>query len=159
MGTRSEIHIRDLHTDVELWKHWDGYPEYMMELFREFAKWVYEIVGDQKHWLSYPEDVSAYLIAYYWEIDKRINEEFKRKGYKSAYVKPDIRPRGRINDFEYLYIIEVGDVWTIKCYKSENFELTDEERKLIREHREDEIKGLVKVCEEKIPMNAIKITI
>jgi hypothetical protein len=38
----------------------------------------------------------------------------------------------------------------LKGYRCEGLELSDEERRMIREGREDEITHLRKVCEEKI---------
>ncbi|MCR6692370.1 MAG: hypothetical protein MRT15_08260 [archaeon YNP-LCB-003-016] len=152
MGTRSEIHIRDLSIGdvIELWKHWDGYPKYMVPLFKEFAVWIRQMVKEQVHWLSYPEDVAAYLIAFEWEKTKEWIESLDEDERRFAYLKPDIRPRGRINDVQYVYILDVGNTWTLKGYRCEGLELSDEERKMIREGREDEIAHLRKVCEEKI---------
>ena len=148
MGTRCEIHVRNEESHVELWKHWDGYPENMMPLLKEFATWVREKVEDQVHWLLYPEDVSAYLIAFDYEKVKEMRE---KHGLRIP-PKPDIRPRGIINDLKYVYVIDLGKTWTVKCYECKRFELTERERRLIRARREDEVKSLVKVCEEKIPV-------
>jgi hypothetical protein len=148
MGTRCEIHLRGLGAHVELWKHWDGYPEHMMPFFKEFVAWAKEKVENQTQWLLCPEDVAAYLIAFDYEKAKEVREVYGLP----IPLKPDIRPRGMINDLEYVYIIDLGEVWTIKCYESKRFGLTERERRLIRERREDEVKSLVKVCEEKIPV-------
>ena len=123
MGTRSEIWIKKGDDVVKLYKHWDGYPQFMMPYLKEYAEFAARGVGDQLHWLSYPEDVAALLIAFDYE-DLRRSE--------LGYYRPDIRPKGRINDFiEYVYVLELElrDLneasWTVKCYKVKGLKEAD----------------------------------
>ena len=62
MGTRSEIVVWDGHSMIVLYKHWDGYPEYMILFFEEVADFASYMCKDQVHWLSYAEDVALSLI-------------------------------------------------------------------------------------------------
>jgi len=113
MGTRSEIYIRNLGDGitVELWKHWDGYPDYMVPFFKDFAKWCAKMYKRQAHWLTYPGDVAAFLIAYDWRIHKEHQEEM---GYDTTFAKPDVRPIAGIEDAEYLWILDLpGPTWPI----------------------------------------------
>jgi len=122
MGTRSEIWIKRVDREdwiVKLYKHWDGYPEYMMPYFKEFAEFASKAVGGQLHWLSYPEDVGALLIAFDYEDAKKLYSDGT-----IFYIRPDIRPKGYINDLiEYVYVIRISKsvdqkvIWTIKCYR------------------------------------------
>lgn len=113
MGTRCEIYVRTEGEDregkthrnvVELWKHWDGYPSGIKELFEDFAQFIRENVGDQPHRLFYAEDFSAMLIAFSFMESKAQNEKF---GKPERECYPDIRPKGNIDDAEYYYIVSV----------------------------------------------------
>lgn len=140
MGTRSEIYIRDVRdshsTTIELWKHWDSYESEMVPLFKEFAKFAVEAVAGQTHWLGYPQDVAAMLIAFAY------TREIKNAGqYKNHPTRPDIRPRGDINDLEYVWILDVPE-WRLTGYKTTSFDLSDSDRQLIREGEESAAAGL-----------------
>jgi len=125
MGTRSEIYVRRKWDDgyfevVELWKHWDGYPEYMLPFFRRFARFARDCVKEQKHWLTYPPDIASLLIAFDWEEKKKEAKRMRKMGME-IYLKPDIRPRSDIQDARYAYILDLpqeenGDM-LITCYK------------------------------------------
>lgn len=123
MGTRSEIWIRDGSATVKLYKHWDGYPQFMIPYLKDFARFAAEGVGGQLHWLGYPEDVAALLIAYDYE-------DAKRSGL--GHYRPDVRPKGGINDFiEYLYVIDLEldgfdeAAWRVKCHRVKRLKEAD----------------------------------
>ena len=98
MGTRGEIYVRNPTSTVELWRHYDTYPDYMVPYFKLFAQYAAWCVGNQRHWLTYPEDVAAMLIAFDYEI--HVGDMF-------GPSPPDMRPRGRINDFEKVWILDI----------------------------------------------------
>jgi hypothetical protein len=117
MGTRSEIVVHDGCHMVVLFKHWDGYVDYMIPLFEGAARYAVELCGDHVHWLSYPEDVAAMLICYDGEEAKKYAREM------GTHAKPDIRPVGAINDLiDYVYFIDVSGavrdrLWTVHAYE------------------------------------------
>lgn len=113
MGERAEIYvIREGDLGIELWCHWCGHKEYFLEFMEGFVDFVRDCVGDQLHWLEYPTDVSAMMIAYSYEEAKKF-----KKRFTSFYYKPDIRPRGNIWDFSYIWIIELnGKFWHVHGY-------------------------------------------
>jgi len=118
MGTRSEICITANGYKVELYKHWDGYPDYMIPLFEDLRKFCVKKVKEQKHWLTYPMSVAGYLIA---------KDFIDSEKQKLAYSHPDIRPMeltltGKLNkseDTEYRYILDVTEArkWILHVYK------------------------------------------
>jgi hypothetical protein len=114
MGTRSETVIWDGHAMIVLFKHWDGYPEEMMPYFMEIFQFAKEMAKDQIHWLTYSEDVAAYIIGY---DCIRVREEVSKGMLSCANV--DFRPIGKIADcVEYVYIIDVTRAsWKIDCYE------------------------------------------
>ena len=135
MGTRCEIYLRrwdDGYCEVvELWKHWDGYPEHMFPFLRRFASFTSECVGDQRHWLTYPTDMAAMLIAFDYE-ERRLRGE--------KYLRPDVRPRGDIRDAEYAYVVdlpgEAEGYMEVTCYRICRGEgLKDRDRRELRERR------------------------
>jgi len=125
LGTRSEIRIgNNGNAEVTLYKHWDGYPEAMIPMFKDFRKFADECVGTQKHWLSYPEDVAAMLIAFDYELQKKRKRTAKKEYKDYIYTRPDIRPMGQMDDFvEYVYDLDLGDSesrgkkWTLKIHE------------------------------------------
>jgi hypothetical protein len=162
MGTRSEIYVRCLESEnangrvIELYKHHDGHPKYMIPHISRFATWARRMVKDQLHWLLYPEDVASLLIAYDFMIAKR----HWRRVYGNTYgvkanIKPDIRPRGSINDYiDYAYVIDVceelkkelaKDMWVV-TWRLKAFEVglgnMDNVRKAVREGTEDSVSEL-----------------
>ena len=88
MGTRSEIYVRNSMSCVGLWKHWDGYPDYMVPMFKEFLKYAFKRWRAQAHWLTYPEDMAALLIS--WSDQVRYRE--LKKISKGFPINIDIRP-------------------------------------------------------------------
>ncbi|MEM2365668.1 MAG: hypothetical protein QXL06_01865 [Nitrososphaerota archaeon] len=122
MGTRSEIIVTNpsINSWIELWKRWDGYPEYMINFFKEAAEYAAFIVGNQTHLLSYPEDVAAMLIGFdwTWRIGNRIHDQ---EFVKYGFLKGDLRPRGSIFELEYFYVLDVSHgsegYWKLTCYE------------------------------------------
>lgn len=119
MGTRSEISIRDHWTDeqgtkhysvIELWKHWDGYPEGMKHTLESFIEFVKKSCDNQRHMLFSAEDFAAMLIASSYN-DSKVMQEKYAKDYpdRGIDIYPDIRPRGFIDDSEYTYLIDLGE--------------------------------------------------
>jgi len=105
MGTRGEIYVRNSNSVVELWRHFDTYAGYMEPYFRLFAKYAAWAVGSQRHWLTYPEDVAAMLIAFDYEVLLTQRTRLYTKEFFEA--RPDLKPRGNINDFEMVWILDV----------------------------------------------------
>jgi hypothetical protein len=124
VGTRSEIYVRNHEVTIELWKHWDGYPEYMVPYFKEFAKFARRTFRHAPHRLTYPEDVSALLIAFDYITCRKMYMEM-RKQYRDTHrffsICSDIRPRGRIDDFQMIWILDLPNtnesgVWRLIGY-------------------------------------------
>ena len=107
MGTRGEIYVRNSSSVIELWRHYDTYANFMVPYFKVFAKYAAWCAGSQRHWLTYPEDVAAMLIAYDYEVVLATRLRFVSKGLLEA--RPDLKPRGRINDFEKVWILDIPD--------------------------------------------------
>ena len=133
MGTRSEIYVRDSDECIELWKHWDSYPKYMVPFFKEFAEFAKQVCGNETHWLAYPTDVAAILIAFDYDRKRREN----KFPIEYGYLKPNIMPRGKINDFEYTWILTLQTkhrkiTWNIKGYYTPKVSLSQEEIKTLR---------------------------
>jgi len=103
MGTRSETVIWDGRAMVVLHKHWDGYPEYMVDFFRSAARLAAYMAKDHRHFLGYAEDVAGYIIlAHGLENLKWI----KGKPYPA---NTDFRPAAWICDLiEYVYVLDVS---------------------------------------------------
>lgn len=147
MGTRCELHIRDKHTDkdgntfydtVELWKHWDGYPDGIKDLLEDFAQFVNKNCANQPHRMLYPEDFASMLIAHSYEDAKKMAE---KHGHDKREIYPDIRPRGNISDAEYIYILSMESptgTYADTQIVVKVFDRGDDEefRKLIREGKE-----------------------
>jgi hypothetical protein len=108
MGTRGEIYVRNSGSVIELWRHYDTYKEYMVPYFKGFAEYAAWCVGSQRHWLTYPEDVAAMLVVYDYEIILASHLRFASRRLCGA--TPDLRPRGGINDFEKVWILDIPDV-------------------------------------------------
>lgn len=163
MGTRSEIYIRNEIGCIGLWKHWDGYPDYMFPMFQKFLKYAVREWKRNPFWLTYPEDMAGLLIAWNYMNDKR----FLRKISKDSPINADIRPfidvmgERLINDLEYIYILELPQPitlenyrnvkklsFTIKCYRIKGLDY-DNEREVLRMIKE---KGEIddSMVEEKI---------
>ena len=124
MGTRSEISIRDHWTDeqgrnhysvIELWKHWDGYPEGIEETLKSFVAFINKSCDSQRHMLFSAEDFAAMLIASSYNDSKVMQEKYV-KDYpdRGMDIYPDIRPRGFIDDSEYTYLIDLDGINTNK---------------------------------------------
>jgi len=114
MGTRSEIYVRNSSGCVGLWKHFDGYPDYMVPMFKEFLKYAFKRWRDQAHWLTYPEDLAALLIS--WSDQVRYRE--LKKISKGFPINIDIRPlfdvsgKKIIEDAEYVWILDLPEAIT-----------------------------------------------
>ena len=137
MGTRGEVYVRNSEGVIELWRHYDTYPDYMEPYFRLFAKYAAWCVGSQKHWLTYPEDVAAMLIAFDHEVTVAAHLAYSVELFEG---RPDLRPRGGINDFEYVWINDIPNanqteklLWRVRGFRY-RYRANDEEmRKAIRE--------------------------
>ena len=103
MGTRSETVIWDGRSTVILYKHWDGYPEYMVDFFRQAARLAAYMAKDHRHWLGYAEDVAGYIILAHGLENLRW---IKGKPYPA---NTDFRPAVWICDLiEYVYVLDVS---------------------------------------------------
>ena len=172
MGTKSEIYVRCLKREnadarvIELYKHYDGHPKYMIPHISRFATWARRMVKDQLHWLLYPEDVASLLIAYDFVVTKRHWKRIYGNVYNvKAHIKPDIRPRGSIDDYvDYVYVLDVCEklekelaedmwvvTWRLKAFKV-GLGNMDDVRKAVREGAEDSVSEL-----ELIKAKTIKI--
>ncbi|MCI4407814.1 MAG: hypothetical protein JHC26_01890 [Thermofilum sp.] len=127
MGTRSEIVIWDNHTAITLYKHWDGYPDYMVPFLKDAALFAAYMAGSQRHWLTYAEDVASYIIFYHGLVS--IYQS--RKSRISVGINTDVRPAGDIADLtEYVYILRVNPntqspendtlYWLLEVFSVEN---------------------------------------
>jgi hypothetical protein len=164
MGTRSETHIRTSyeredgtkHGDVvELWRHWDGSPDSMIELFENFAKEMPIIAGNQPHRMQYAQDMAALLIVYdaYQRAEgmEKLATHLKDEISKSMIDKlPDMRPRGNIDDAEYIYLLELTfpserydeSVLVVKVYDDGDWENLRASFKTCTEPEPSEIKEI-----------------
>mgnify|MGYP000179699046 CR=1 FL=1 len=148
MGTRSEIYIRNSMACVGLWKHWDGYPDYMVPMFKEFLKYAFKRWRGQAHWLTYPEDMAALLIAWY----DRVSIRELRKIDKKFPINVDIRPlfgvdgKKMICDAEYAWVIDLPEPITINNFMDVPDELTFR----IRGYRLEDWNGLNPIEIEKV---------
>lgn len=103
MGTRSETVIWDGRAMVVLYKHWDGYPEHMVDFFRRAARLAAYMAKDQTHWLGYAEDVAGYIILAHGLESLRW---IRGKPYPA---NTDFRPAVRVCDLiEYVYVLDVS---------------------------------------------------
>jgi hypothetical protein len=171
VGTRSEIYVRNHEVTIELWKHFDSYPDYMIPFFKEFAKFARRTFRYSQYRLTYPEDVAALLIAFDHIVHRRMFIKMKKEFndvHKFFSPCSDIRPRGNIEDFDMVWILDLPDTnmdgsWRIIGYKvcdldfqppnnggdmdnmySGRIKMTIEEmRRMIRERKELPIKPVV----------------
>jgi len=99
MGDRADIIIYKDGDVVEYHTHWSAtiFPK----LFEEYMKMAKELSKGQLHWLTYPEDIGAYLSF----IDGMTRyENFKDEPLFP--IKPDFYPRGSLRDTDgYAYIV------------------------------------------------------
>lgn len=115
MGTRCEIWLRQKYDGknepavVDLWKHWDGYPEAMIPLFENFVKFVAGEIGDQGFWLCDPIDAATWLIVFDYLENVKERKKLEDGCDYSLGIKasPDIRPRGEIRDAEWTWILDL----------------------------------------------------
>ncbi len=107
MGTRGEIYVRNSSAVIELWRHYDAYERYMKPYFKLFARYAAWCVDGQRHLLTYPEDVATMLITFDYEVKLSQQLHFSRRLFE---VKPDLRPRGNIDDFEKVWILDIPDI-------------------------------------------------
>jgi hypothetical protein len=126
MGDRSEIYVRNANTTIELWRHWDSDPQFMIPFFEKFASFAMNTYPTQQHRLTYPEDVAALMIVFDYLEDKETLEKL-RKQWKASkndpefIPHPDVRPRGNIEDFERIWILDIPNdnengVWKVSYY-------------------------------------------
>lgn len=111
MGTRSEIYVRNSQGCVGLWKHYDGYPEYMVPMFKSFLLYAYREWRAQSHWLTYPEDLAALLIAWYYGVVKREARRLRSPFPVNADIRPlmDVSGEKLIEDAEYAWVLNVPE--------------------------------------------------
>jgi hypothetical protein len=103
MGTRSETVVWDGRAMVVLYKHWDGYPEHMVDFFRGAARLAAYMAKDQTHWLGYAEDVAGYIILAHGL------ESLKWIRGKPYPANTDFRPAAWVCDIiEYVYVLDVS---------------------------------------------------
>jgi hypothetical protein len=117
MGTKSETVIWDGDTMIVLYKHWDGYPDHMIQVFREVADFASYMAVDQLHWLSYTEVVASFTITYYGLLSKELRDKYRWP------LNPDFRPCGKTADFvEFVYVLDLSKTktkgrWILKIYE------------------------------------------
>jgi len=123
MGTRSETVIWDGQTMIVLYRHWDGYPSFMLPHFREIAEFAKYMAKEQTHWLTYAEDVAAYMIGYDCIKAKEQKQQIQRKWKRDLAINVGFRPVGNIADVvEFVYVVDVSNgSWRIDCYKVEEY--------------------------------------
>lgn len=126
MPTKCEIFIRERETidadtgkinwlAVELWKEYDGFPNFMFPFFEKFTAWVDSIREDQPYWLTYASEMAAAFIAFDYEWQKKVCEDAKNQGAPGLSPRPDVRPRGQIRDSDYLYLIDLPESKKLKA--------------------------------------------
>jgi hypothetical protein len=121
MGTRSEIVLWDggLERPLVLYKHWDGYPEFMIPHIRRALRLAAWMAADHRHWLGYAENAAAYLILYdgLWHIHRK--RMWKRAQGWEVPCNVDIRPCGGIADLvEYVYVIRLSpERWDVEVFE------------------------------------------
>ena len=153
MGTRGEIYIRSPSCTIELWRHFDSYAEYMVPYFKGFAAYAAWCASGQTHLLTYPEDLAAMVVAYDYECTLAAILSFD---LKYAVKRPDARPRGRIDDFEWVWILDIPEevtianfsereniVWVVRGYVWKAGD-SEEMRAAIRERRDGDLKKYLK---------------
>ena len=105
MGTRSEVVVWDGHVMVTLYKHWDGYPHYILPFMKDAAYFAAYLTNNQRHWLTYAEDVASYLILFHGLV----NIYQLRRLHSPIGINPDLRPASGTADFaEYVYMLHVN---------------------------------------------------
>ena len=124
MGTRAELYIRVKDkryvSMTALWRHYDGYPDYVVEQLREFINWFREKYSGQHHWLLMPETVASELIYYEGMKKSEYAREYEDETLRNLLSRPDWRPllgyhnfthrmeKGKlIEDAEYIYIMNI----------------------------------------------------
>ena len=121
MGTSCEIVVANRDCGmVVLYKHWDGYPDTILGVLRDAGDLMAWMVRDQRHWLTYPEDVASFIIFYDGLLTLEEANRINRKG-GSLPFHIDVRPVGNLADYiEYLYVVNLskGDrlKWDVVVY-------------------------------------------
>jgi hypothetical protein len=141
MGDRSEIYVRNKDLTIELWKHWDSDPDFMIPFFEKFSSFAINTVGHNQHLLTYPETVAALLIAFDYEEHKKTLEKLRKK-YKNApdylfVAKPDIRPRGNIQDFQRIWILDIPNINESGVWKISHYDVSELDFLPPNDERED----------------------
>lgn len=131
MATRSLVVLEDEYGAVVLYKHYDGYPEFMLLFLEEFAKWyakkVERSTGYFPHFLWQADDVAAALI--YFDYIEAI-KMWKRLGRSEPpRPSPDVRPtnlqkrealsRENCMDEDYVYhvVLQRDLTWKVTVYE------------------------------------------
>ena len=126
MGTRCEIYVRNTDECIGLWRHFDGYPDYMMPMLTEFVRDMYEKWKEQAHWMTYPHSVASLLVAWSYMDKLKYYEELKAEFPASpdTYILFDVLGQKVLVDCEYVYILNIPDtndtvnmVFEIVAYK------------------------------------------
>jgi hypothetical protein len=114
------ITLQDQVEVIELYKRFDGDPGRMFDWFKKFCDWVQcQANTEPATVLKDANIVSSLMIVY----DMQWTEEFYSNypDQRPNAIFPDVRPRGNIEDAEYLYVVDlplkedtVEGVWRIR---------------------------------------------
>jgi hypothetical protein len=161
MGTPCEIYIKDKYTIIQLWKHFDGYPEYMFQHFINFVDFALKIFKNQEHKLAYAVDVSSLLIAYDYEYHKKFyNKQCKKDPALRFFMAPDIRPRGSLEDADYIYILDITTQnslvkWRLLCFDVHDFLPNEDTAETLKPYYKGIIQMTVNEFKNKVRKNDI----
>ena len=112
--------------DIILYREWDRTRDVIVyhthwlasefhNIFKDYVSFAKLLAKDQTHWLTYPEDLGAYL--------SFIDGLTKYTLYKGIPIKPDIYPRGNLRDtdgYSWIVVLPKSDKnLTYKLYKIE----------------------------------------
>ena len=130
MATRCLIVVDDGEDYVVLYKHWDGNPDTIVSLLKEFAQWYTEKVSNSHgyfpHFLYQAEDVAGALIFFNYVKEYELYEKLNKLDYMRP--SPDIRPTNiSKNDAlsnkdcvweDYVYHLNLNRdlTWIVKIY-------------------------------------------
>lgn len=112
--------LQDQIEVVELYKRFDGDPGRMFDWFKKFCEWVQVVANTEPATVLKDANITASLMIVF---DMQWTEEFYSNypDQKPGAIFPDVRPRGNIEDAEYLYVVDlplkedtVEGVWRIR---------------------------------------------
>jgi hypothetical protein len=123
--TRSVTVVTDGEKDMVLYKHYDGYPDEVLNAMKKARCFMERYGPDFKHFMGYAEDVAAAIIVSYWK---------ETNSGKSHKVRPpDFRPSlsfdgpvsneliarlGNGHDADFVYVLNVQDgQWKVDVYE------------------------------------------